>query len=161
MDRAMRRTLARLAGLGGLLLLFPVAALVLRSAGPPPPRANGFALTGTLRSGAGPEGSTQFVIGLQLESRAAGGWRVDQVFLTLLDGERPVSTLIEDAPALEARQHGPVEIAPGGRCALGPFVVEVPAGARGDVLLASVRLSDAESGRSATAQAELPAEPAR
>jgi hypothetical protein len=151
--------MVRLAVLAGLLLVFPVAAIVLRSAGLPAPRPTAFALTGTLEAGRGPAGATEYVVRLELQSRSGASWRVDQVFLTLLDGERPVSTLIEDAPALEARHRGAVAVAAGARAALGPFVIEVPAGARGDVLLASVRLTEPAAGDSATAQAEFPAEP--
>ena len=155
----MRRTVVRLAVLAGLLLLFPVAAIVLRTAGPPPPRPTSFTLTGALELGLGPEGSTEYLARLELLSRAGVPWQVDQVFLTLLDGERPVSTLIEDTPALEARHRGAVVIAAGTSTELGPFAIEVPAGARGDVLLASVRLTEPVTGDSATAQAELPAKP--
>jgi len=155
----MRRTVVRLAVLAGLLLLFPVAAIVLRTAGPPPPRPTSFTLTGALELGPGPAGSTEYLARLVLLSRAGVPWQVDQVFLTLLDGERPVSTLIEDTPALEARHRGAVVIAAGASTELGPFAIEVPAGARGDVLLASVRLTEPVTGDSATAQAELPAKP--
>lgn len=155
----MRRTVVRLAVLAGLLLLFPVAALVLRTAGPPPPRPTSFTLGGVLELGPGPEGTTEYLVRLELQSRAGVPWQVDQVFLTLLDGERPVSTLIEDTPALEARHRGEVVVPGGASTPLGPFAIEVPAGARGDMLLASVRLTDPATGESATAQAELPAAP--
>jgi hypothetical protein len=151
---------ARLAALAGLLLLFPIAALVLRSSGPPPPRPTAFSLAGWLSSRPGPEGSTEYVVGLELRGRARAAWRVDQVFLTLLDGQLPVSTLIEDAPALAARHRGGLTIPPGGSATLGPFVITVPAGAGGEVLLASVRLTEPETGGSVTAQTELPLNPA-
>ena len=156
----MRRTVMRLAVLGGLLLLFPAAAILLRTAGPPPPRPTTLALTGVLELGSGAEGAIEYVVHLELQNRAGVPWHVDQVFLTLLDGGRPVSTLIEDAPALEAR-HRRALLVPGGASApLGPFVIGVPAGTRSDVLLASVRLTDPATGDSAMAQVELPAPPA-
>jgi hypothetical protein len=153
----MRRTVVRLVVLAGLLLLFPVAAVVLRTAEPPPPRPTAFALTGILEVGIGPNAATEYIMRLELQSRADTPWVVDQVFVTLLEGEHPVSTLIEDAPALEARHRSAVMVPAGGHTVLGPFAIEVPAGARGDVLLASVRLTEPASGDSATAQAEIPA----
>lgn len=155
----MRRTVVRLAVFAGLLLLFPVGAIVLRTAGPPPPRPTSFTLTGVLERRAGPDGATEYLVQFELQSRAGVPWRVDQVFLTLLDGEFPVSTLIEDTRALEARHRGAVVIPAGASTGFGPFAIEVPAGAPGDVLLASVRLTEPVSGDSATAQAEFRVEP--
>ncbi len=160
LDRLTRRTVVRLAVLAGLLLLFPAAAIVLRSTEPPPARPTAFSLAGALESAAGPAGSIQYLVRLELVSRAGVAWQVDQVFLTLLDGERPVSTLIEDAPALAARHPAGTAVPPGARTLLGPFAIAVPAGTGGDVLLATVRLDEPVSGDSATVQAELPVDPA-
>lgn len=156
LDRTMRRTVVRLAVLAGLLLLFPVAAFVLHNAGLPPPRPSAFTLLGALETGAGTDGDARYVVRLELQSEAGAAWRVEQVFLTLLDGERPVSTLIEDAPALEARHRGAVVVPPGTSRTLGAFAIEAPAGVRGDLLLASARLTEPETGDSATVEAELP-----
>ncbi len=161
LDRLTRRTVVRLAVLAGLLLLFPAAAILLHETGSPPPRPTAFALTGALESAAGPSGSIEYLVRLELRSRAGVPWRVDQVFLTLLDGERPVSTLIEDPPALAAHHPGAVDVPAGARTPLGTFAIVVPEGAGGDVLLATVRLTEPASGGSATVQVELPVDPAK
>lgn len=156
MIRSTRRTMLRLMALGLLLLAFPVAALLLRSMSLPPRRPVSFDLSGSIEAAAGGAGYRTYSLRLALTSRAPSPWRVEQVFLTLLDGEDPVWTLIEDRPAIEARSGGAVRIAPGSRVEIGPIPLVLAPGTRGQLLLASVRVREQDADESATAEAELP-----
>ncbi len=156
MIRSTRRTVIRLVVLALLLLAFPVFALLLRSMSVPPPPAVAIDLSGRFERLPSDEPDRPYSLTLELASRAETTWQVEQVFLTLLEGEEPVLTLIEDRRAIEGRMGGTVRLGPGRRVELGPITLALAPGTRGELLLASVRFRETESDEAVTIQAELP-----
>ena len=155
-----RRAALRLILVAGLLLLYPLGLMVLRSLPPAQGRASTFgklAVTAAWRPQDGDAAGVETAVRVQNETDRP--LRVDQVAVSVFVADRPAVTLIEADPALQRRAGRTREVGPKSTLDLGVFRTGVPRIAGPASVVATVECYDpaARLKRTLTAQTEIAA----
>ncbi len=148
-----RAAVFRLVLVAGLLAVYPLGLMVLRSMPHAQPSPGASVVVDVAPSW----NDGRLEARVELQNDTALPLRVDQVVISTFLADRPATTMIEAAPALEARLGTVREAAPHARLALGPFVTALPRPPAGSAVLVAVECweKDARQKRTFTGQADI------